>query len=98
MNVTPPKDWGKIAGTVTGTGCDGKTNPLRATVFADGQGGPSLVLKTDKDGKYAFWASTKSNPFTLIASANGWIPQTKTAKIKRGGTTIVDFNLRPVSC
>ncbi len=98
MNVTPPKDWGKIAGTVTGTDCSGRTNPLRAVVFADGNGGPSLVLRTDKDGKYAFWASTKNNPFTLIASANGWIPQTKTAKIKRGGTTTVDFNLRPVSC
>src|SRR6266487_5823051 len=96
MNVTPPKNWGKLAGTITGTDCSGKTNPLtKAVVFADSKAF-SWTAKTDKNGKYAFWGPKGS--YTLIASANGWIPQTKTASIKAGKTVIVDFNLPPVSC
>ena len=46
MNVTPPKDWGKLAGTVTGTDCKGNTNPLQgAQVQANGAG--LLVLAED---------------------------------------------------
>ncbi len=60
MNVTPPKDWGKLAGTVTGTDCKGNTNPLQgAQVQANGKG-YTFSLKTGKDGTYAFWAPTKS--------------------------------------
>jgi hypothetical protein len=97
MNVTPPKDWGKLAGTLSGTDCTGKTNPLKGVVFADGNG-VSFTLKTAADGTYAFWASHKSNTFTLTASANGWIAQTKPGNIKAGATTTVNFTLRPTSC
>jgi carboxypeptidase family protein/Kelch motif protein len=95
MNVTPPKDWGKLAGTVTGTDCNNVTKPLIAVVFADSKNF-SWNAKTDKNGKYGFWGPKGS--YTLIASANGWIPQTKTASIKAGKTVTVNFNLRPVSC
>jgi Carboxypeptidase regulatory-like domain/Kelch motif len=97
MNVTPPTGWGKIAGTVTGTDCSGKTNPLKAVVFADGKDF-SFTAKTDTKGKYGFWGPSASNPYTLVATANGWIPQTKTAGIRPRRTITVDFNLRPTSC
>jgi hypothetical protein len=98
MNVTPPSGWGRIAGTVSGQDCSNNIKPLRAVVFATGNKGFSLTLKTDANGNYAFWAPSGSNPFSLIASASGWIAQTKTASIKGGKTTTVNFTLLPQSC
>ena len=97
MNVTPPKSWGKMQGTITGTDCNNVTKGLSAVVFADGTGsGFSWTAKTDKTGKYAFWGP--KDTYTLIATSNGWIAQTKTAKIQQGKTTTVNFNLRPTGC
>ena len=96
MNVTPPKSWGKLKGTVTGTDCNNVTKGLSAVVFADGSTGFSWTARTDKNGNYAFWGP--KDTYTLIASANGWIPQTKTGKIQQGKTTTVNFNLRPTGC
>jgi N-acetylneuraminic acid mutarotase len=94
MNVTPPKGWGKIAGTVTGTDCKGVTNPLQgAQVQATGKN-YTFSLKTGKDGKYAFWAPSASNPFTLIASKDGYQAQTKTANVKANKTVTVNFALQ----
>ena len=98
MNVTPPKGWGKIAGTVSGLDCSGNTKPLRGVVFATGKKGFSFTLKTDANGNYAFWAPSGSNPFSLIASASGWIPQTKSISIKGGKTNTLNFTLRPQTC
>jgi hypothetical protein len=95
MNVTPPKSWGKLKGTVTGTDCNNVTKSLTAVVFADGSSF-SWTARTDKNGNYAFWGP--KDTYTLIASANGWIPQTKTAKIQQNKTTTVNFNLRPTGC
>ena len=47
MNVTPPKTWGKLQGTVTGTDCNNVTKALTAVVFADGNMGFSWTAKTD---------------------------------------------------
>jgi carboxypeptidase family protein/Kelch motif protein len=97
MNVTPPKSWGKLQGTVTGTDCNNVTKGLSAVVFADGSGsGFSWTAKTDKNGNYAFWGP--KDTYDLIATANGWIAQTKSAKIQQGKTTTVNFNLRPTGC
>jgi len=98
MNVTPPKGWGKIAGNVSGLDCSNKTVALKAVVFATGKKGFSFTLKTDNNGNYAFWAPSGSNPFSLIASASGWIAQTQTVSIKAGKTTTANFTLRPQSC
>jgi N-acetylneuraminic acid mutarotase len=97
MNVTPPKSWGKIDGVVSGQNCTNKTSPLRAVVFADGKG-YHFTLPTDKNGNYAFWAPAGASPFTMTASANGWIPQTTKANIRGGKTTTVNFTLRPTFC
>jgi hypothetical protein len=98
MNVTPPNGWGKIAGTVTGLAGSGSTSPLRGVVFATGEKGFSLTLKTDTNGNYAFWAPAGSGPLSLIASASGWVAQIKSVTIKAGQTTTANFTLRPQSC
>jgi hypothetical protein len=98
MNVTPPKGWGKIAGVVTGTACNGNTVPLQgAQIQANGK---SYVfsLSTDKTGKYAFWAPAASNPFTLIASKDKYVAQTKTVSVKANKTITVDFALQATGC
>jgi N-acetylneuraminic acid mutarotase len=98
MNVTPPRGWGKIAGTVTGVNCQGQSSPLQgAQVQASGKD-YAFSLSTDRDGKYAFWAPAASNPFTLIASKDGWIAQTKTVSVKANKTVTVDFALNAVGC
>ena len=96
MNVTPPKGWGKIAGTVTGTDCQGNTNPLQgAQVQATGKGF-TFSLKTDKAGKYAFWAPSASNPYTVIASKDKFQAQSKKVSIKSNKTVTVNFGLQAV--
>jgi hypothetical protein len=57
-----------------------------------------MTLKTDANGNYAFWVPAGDSPFTLQASASGWIAQTQTQSIRGGKTTIVNFTLRPTSC
>jgi hypothetical protein len=94
MNVTPPNGWGKIAGTVTGLGSSGSTTAVRGVVFVTGEKGFSVTLKTDANGNYAFWAPVDSGPFSLIASASGWVAQIKSVSIKGGTTTTVSFTLR----
>jgi hypothetical protein len=95
MNATPPKTWGKVQGTVTGTDCKNVTTGLNAVVFADGNTGFSWTAKSDKSGSYAFWGP--KDTYTLIATSNGWRPQTKTAKIQQAKTTTVNFNLQPAN-
>ena len=97
MNATSPSGPGKIAGTVTGQDRSHNIRPLRAVVFATGMKGFSFTLKTDANGNYAFWAPAGSGPFSLIASASGWIAQTKNISINGGKTTTVNFTLRPQS-
>ena len=98
MNVTPPPNWGKVAGTVTGVACNGTTSPVQGVqVQADGTG-YSFSLLTDKDGMYAFWAPQPANPFTVIASKDGWRAQVKTVRIRRQETVILDFTLNRVRC
>jgi N-acetylneuraminic acid mutarotase len=95
MNVTPPKTWGKVQGTVTGTDCKNVTSGLNAVVFADGKTGFSWTAKSDKNGHYSFWGP--KDTYSLIATASGWRPQTKTAKVLQGKTTTVNFNLLPAN-
>lgn len=100
LTVTPPKDWGEITGTVSGTDCHGSTAPLPAAqVQADGAAGSfSLSLTTDVSGRYTFWGPQGSDPFTVIASRDAWIAQSQTVKLKQGTTITVDFDLHPRTC
>lgn len=98
MAVTPPTGWGKISGTVTGTDCKGNTAPLGGVQIQANGKGYSFTLKTDKNGNYAYWAPAGSNPYTIIASDNGWISQTTKVNIKSQKNVIVNFNLKRTAC
>ena len=98
MNVTPPKSWGKITGTVTGAACGGTTSPLPgATVQIDSWTGDD-TLTTGADGRYELWLDRRSNPLTLIVTKNGWRSQSRKVNIKAGQTTTSDFTLAPQAC
>ena len=98
MNVTPPKGWGKIDGTVTGTACNGNTTPLRnAQVQANGKD-YTFSLKTGSDGKYALWAPSASNPFDVIASKDGFIAQARRVSIQPNQPVRVIFASRATGC
>jgi hypothetical protein len=98
MNVTPPKSWGKITGTVSGLACSHTTGPLQgATVQIDGAAA-NYTLKTDSKGQYAYWINTADNPLTVIAALDGWQPQTSRENIKAQRTISANFTLSPSSC
>ena len=98
MNVTPPKSWGKITGTVSGLACNGKTGPLAgATVQIDGTAA-NYTLKTDSNGRYEYWIDKGDNPLTAIAALDNWQPQTTHEKISAGATISANFTLSPDSC
>jgi N-acetylneuraminic acid mutarotase len=93
--VNPPKTWGKITGTVTGTGCTGTSAPLSGATVEIDSWSANYTLKTDKDGRYVLWLDTRNNPLTLIAAKDGWAPQTRSVKIAKLATTTADFTLKP---
>lgn len=98
MNVTPPKKWGKIQGTVTGVACDGTTTALEdATVQVTGKL-YAASLSTDEEGLYAWWLTSDASPLTVIAAQDGYVPQVKSVKIKQGRTTTQDFALQATGC
>ncbi|SEF46270.1 Kelch motif-containing protein [Actinacidiphila yanglinensis] len=98
MQVTPPKTWGKVTGTVTdsgGTPLGGATVAI-CTMYDTGTGrcGPqTYTLKTDGHGAYQLWLDKGFNPLEIIAAKDGYTPLLKIAKITKGGTTAVDFAL-----
>jgi hypothetical protein len=98
MTVTPPAGWGKATGTVTGTSCSQSTSPLYDVLVQANGKTYTFSLPTDRNGTYAFWAPAASNPFTLIAAKDKWVPQTASVNLKADKTVTSNFNLRPLSC
>jgi N-acetylneuraminic acid mutarotase len=96
MTVSPPKSWGKLAGTVTGKACDGSTALLgAATVSVTGKQ-QSFTLKTDTAGRYQLWLDARNSPLSLVVGKNGWTPAgTSGVKLAKGKTTTADFALVP---
>jgi N-acetylneuraminic acid mutarotase len=98
LEVTPPRSWGKLAGTVAGSACNGDTAPLPgATLQVDSWAG-SWTFNTESDGSYAYWFNTGANPLQLIAAKDGYQPQTDRVRLRRGQTTVADFTLRKAGC
>ncbi len=60
--------------------------------------GFQFTLRTDLHGNYAFWGPAGDSPYSLQASAAGWIPVTKIESISGGKTLTVNFTLRPQTC
>jgi hypothetical protein len=98
MTVNPPKAWGKLAGTVSGRACNGAVTPLsKATLQVDSWAG-SWTFATEPDGSYAYWFNAGANPLSLIAAKDGYAPQARTVKLRKGATVRADFTLRRSGC
>jgi hypothetical protein len=93
LTASPPKTWGKLAGTVDGRGCTGTVVPLPgATVRVSGSHG-NWILAADVAGRYAIWLDKRNNPLTLIVTQPGWRSQAATITIKALATTTRNFTL-----
>jgi hypothetical protein len=93
MTVTPPKSWGKIAGTVTGKSCDGTVSPVAGATVQVDSWAAHYTLTTAKDGTYALWLDRRNNPLTVIVAKDGWQPQTRVVRVGAGKTTTADWQL-----
>lgn len=92
MTATPPRTWGKIAGTVTTTGAGGSTPVAGATVELDSWAA-SYTLTTDTAGKYALWIDKRNNPLTAIVAKDGYRPQTAKVTVTAGSTVTKNWVL-----
>ncbi|MGO0577493.1 S8 family serine peptidase [Ornithinimicrobium panacihumi] len=96
MVVSPPKNWGKLMGTVSGT--DGKsTDPIQGAVvdITPTKGnGAGWALITDEAGRYAHWMV--AGKYDTIAAKDGFRPQAKQAQVKKGKDTVVNYTLRKI--
>lgn len=90
MTVTPPKSWGKIAGTVT-SAADG--SPIAGATVEIDSWATSYTLTTGADGSYALWLDKRNNPLTMIVAKDGFKPQTATVKITAGATVTKNWAL-----
>ena len=102
MQVSPPKTWGKIAGTVagaSGTPIAGATVAI-CTMYSieTGACGPeTFTLKTDGRGDYQLWLNHGFSPLQVIAAKDGYTPIMKIVKISKGVTSTVNFSLTAAS-
>ncbi|GAA2000964.1 Kelch repeat-containing protein [Catenulispora subtropica] len=93
MTVKPPATWGKIAGSVSSTDASGAGVPLAGATVQIDTWATHYTLHTDINGNYALWLDYRNNPLTVIAAKDGYQPQVKTVKIKKGATSTVVFVL-----
>ncbi|MGS2616189.1 S8 family serine peptidase [Micromonospora sp. LZ34] len=98
MNVNPPKTWGKLMGTVTGTSCQGISSPLSGAVVQVDSWAMSWTFATDAEGKYAYWLDRRNNPMTMIVAKDDWKPQTRQTRVTTTAPTVEDFALSPIRC
>jgi len=98
MNVTPPLNWGKLMGTVSGTNCQGVSAPLPGAVVQVDSATSSFTFTTDAEGKYAHWLGVKNNPLTVIAAKDGWMPQTRETRVSPSTPKVENFALAPTRC
>jgi hypothetical protein len=93
MTVKPPATWGKITGVVTVTGASGAPVPLAGATVQIDTWATHYTLHTDINGGYGLWLDYRNNPLTVIVAKDGYQPQVKTVKIKKGATTTASFAL-----
>ncbi|NYI81064.1 carboxypeptidase regulatory-like domain-containing protein [Nocardioides panzhihuensis] len=91
MTVKAPAGWGKITGTVSGSG-----EPIEDAVVALDGVSYDVTLRTDSDGRYAYWMQKSNAPLQVVVAADGFVPATKKAQIVAGQTTVYDFDLKPL--
>jgi subtilisin family serine protease len=96
MNVTPPNNWGKITGTVTGIDCDDQEQALPGAVVQIDGNRDHITLFTDNDGTYNYWMHVNNNPLTIIVTAGGHIPQTRETSLQPRKETTENFTLHAI--
>jgi len=82
MVATPPNNWGKVAGTVTGVDCDGSVSPLGGATIQLNGSREQIALTTDADGGYARWMASNNNPVRIIVAHDGYQPQTDQVRLR----------------
>ncbi|WP_018811591.1 S8 family serine peptidase [Salinispora pacifica] len=96
MNVSPPRSWGKLQGTVTGVTCGGETVGVPATVRVNATGsGAGFTLKADASGKYTVWLP--KGRYDVIVAKDGWVPEFDRIRVEAGFVATLDFSLEPSS-
>lgn len=93
MNVTPPKTWSKLQGTVTGVSSSGVSAALPGATVQVDSWAQSYTFITDKEGKYAYWLDRRNNPLTLIAAKDGYRPQTRMTRLVANQPVTENFAL-----
>lgn len=96
MNVSPPKSWGKLQGTVTGVTCGGETVGVPATVRVNAAGsGAGFTLTADASGTYMVWLP--KGRYDVIVAKDGWVPEFDRIRVTAGFVATLDFSLEPSS-
>jgi hypothetical protein len=95
MNVSPPKNWGEITGTISGAACAGSTTPISGATVEITSWASDYSPTTDANGGYTWWLNKNNNPLTVIASMDGWQPQEQKVKVTARRATTVNFTLQP---
>ena len=99
LTVTPPDDWGKLTGEVTGLGhCDTVTPTLLENAEVTVESGASALvweLTTDVGGTYHLWLDAAHNPLTVTVEYPDHVTQVFTdVTVTAGETTVLDAGLR----
>lgn len=94
--VSPPKKWGKIAGTVTSIDCAGNESPLPGAVVRINGRAVTVTRFTDAAGGYGYWLSKANNPVRVVVSDEGMVQQSRTVRIKSGTTVVANFALHQI--
>ncbi|WP_328904113.1 carboxypeptidase regulatory-like domain-containing protein [Streptomyces sp. NBC_00441] len=97
LHVDPPVSWGKITGTVADSG----GTPVGGAVVQicgqwtqrSGCGPVTYTLRTDAAGHYRLWLDKSLNSLAVQVAKDGFAPQFRIVKIKKGATTTADFGL-----
>ena len=58
----------------------------------------SWTFTTEADGSYAYWFSTAANPLDVIASKDGYMPQSDRVRVYRGEEAQANFTLKKAGC
>ncbi|PWR12121.1 peptidase S8 [Micromonospora acroterricola] len=96
MNVSPPANWGKVQGTITGVSCGGTTVQVPATVRVNLLNtATGHTLTANAQGRYAWWLP--KGRYEVIVARDGWVPETQRTRIEAGIVNTLDFDLDPVS-
>ncbi|MEU5913534.1 S8 family serine peptidase [Micromonospora sp. NPDC047527] len=96
MHVSPPANWGRIQGTVTGVTCGGAIVGVPATVRVNLVGGTTgHTLTANAQGRYVWWLP--KGRYEVIVAKDGWVPQSRRTRIEAGIVNTLDFGLDPAS-